>query len=82
MLVDIHLARADNSHSPTEEVTNANDEISTHALTMCTFSRNMVKLSLYRHFTNTLIFAVIASVIFMLFALRLRRVENCTPVSC
>ncbi|KAH8412383.1 hypothetical protein KR009_001618 [Drosophila setifemur] len=41
--------------------------------------RNMVKLSLYRHFTNTLIFAVIASVIFMLFALRLRRTENCTP---
>uniref|UniRef100_A0A6P4F159 Transmembrane protein 87A n=1 Tax=Drosophila rhopaloa TaxID=1041015 RepID=A0A6P4F159_DRORH len=41
--------------------------------------RNMVKLSLYRHFTNTLIFAVIASVIFMLFALRLRSTENCTP---
>ncbi|EDV57367.1 transmembrane protein 87A [Drosophila erecta] len=41
--------------------------------------RNMVKLSLYRHFTNTLIFAVIASVIFMLFALGLRKVENCTP---
>ncbi|XP_068150564.1 transmembrane protein 87A isoform X1 [Drosophila tropicalis] len=41
--------------------------------------RNMVKLSLYRHFTNTLIFAVIASVIFMLFALRLRRTGNCTP---
>ncbi|XP_064537462.1 transmembrane protein 87A isoform X1 [Drosophila montana] len=41
--------------------------------------RNLVKLSLYRHFTNTLIFAVIASVIFMLFALRLRRSENCTP---
>ncbi|XP_017075768.1 LOW QUALITY PROTEIN: transmembrane protein 87A [Drosophila eugracilis] len=41
--------------------------------------RNMVKLSLYRHFTNTLIFAVIASVIFMLFALHLRSIENCTP---
>lgn len=40
----------------------------------------MVKLSLYRHFTNTLIFAVIASVIFMLYALRLRKAENCTPV--
>lgn len=43
--------------------------------------RNMVKLSLYRHFTNTLIFSVIASVIFMLYALRLRKAENCTPVS-
>ena len=41
----------------------------------------MVKLSLYRHFTNTLIFSVIASVIFMLYALRLRKAENCTPVS-
>ncbi|XP_034471830.1 transmembrane protein 87A [Drosophila innubila] len=41
--------------------------------------RNMVKLLLYRHFTNTLIFAVIASVIFMLFALRMRRTESCTP---
>ncbi|XP_023177241.2 transmembrane protein 87A [Drosophila hydei] len=41
--------------------------------------RNMVKLSLYRHFTNTLIFAVIASLIFMLFALRLRKTESCTP---
>ncbi|KAH8410419.1 hypothetical protein KR215_004037 [Drosophila sulfurigaster] len=41
--------------------------------------RNMVKLLLYRHFTNTLIFAVVASVIFMLFALRLRRTEACTP---
>ncbi|XP_075152292.1 transmembrane protein 87A [Haematobia irritans] len=41
--------------------------------------RNMVKLSLYRHFTNTLIFSVIASVIFMLYALRLRKAENCTP---
>ncbi|XP_023298268.2 transmembrane protein 87A [Lucilia cuprina] len=41
--------------------------------------RNMVKLSLYRHFTNTLIFSVIASVIFMLYALRLRKGENCTP---
>lgn len=45
------------------------------------FFRNMVKLSLYRHFTNTLIFSVIASVIFMLYALRLRKAENCTPVS-
>lgn len=43
--------------------------------------RNMVKLSLYRHFTNTLIFAVIASLVFMLFALRLRKTESCTPVS-
>ncbi|ALC37971.1 CG17660 [Drosophila busckii] len=41
--------------------------------------RNMVKLTLYKHFTKTLIFAVIASVIFMLFALRLHNTQNCTP---
>ncbi|XP_054741674.1 transmembrane protein 87A [Anastrepha obliqua] len=42
--------------------------------------RNMVKLSLYRHFTNTLIFSVIASVMFMLYALHVRKTQNCTPV--
>ncbi|XP_055917895.1 transmembrane protein 87A [Eupeodes corollae] len=41
--------------------------------------RNKVKLSVYRHFTNTLIFAVIASVIFMLYSIRMRRSENCSP---
>ncbi|XP_011205617.2 transmembrane protein 87A [Bactrocera dorsalis] len=42
--------------------------------------RNMVKLSLYRHFTNTLIFSVLASVIFMLYALHVRKSQNCTPI--
>lgn len=31
--------------------------------------RNLVKLSLYRHFTNTLAFAVLASVVFMLWSI-------------
>ncbi|XP_037031882.1 transmembrane protein 87A isoform X2 [Bradysia coprophila] len=39
--------------------------------------RNMVKLALYRHFTNTLIFAVIASVIFMLFSIKTHRLSKC-----
>lgn len=39
--------------------------------------RNMVKLTLYRHFTNTLIFAVIASVIFMLFSIKTHRMARC-----
>jgi hypothetical protein len=34
--------------------------------------RNLIKLALYRHFTNTLIFAVIASVIFMLYSIKER----------
>jgi len=39
--------------------------------------RNMVKLSLYRHFTNTLIFAVVASVIFMLWSIKYHKVVDC-----
>ncbi|XP_068632564.1 transmembrane protein 87A [Battus philenor] len=39
--------------------------------------RNTVKLSLYRHFTNTLIFAVISSVIFMLYSLKSYRIQLC-----
>ncbi|XP_031632590.1 transmembrane protein 87A [Contarinia nasturtii] len=39
--------------------------------------RNMVKLTLYRHFTNTLIFAVLASVIFMLFSIKTHRLSKC-----
>lgn len=39
--------------------------------------RNMVKLTLYRHFTNTLIFAVLASIIFMLFSIKVHQFERC-----
>ncbi|EDS43048.1 conserved hypothetical protein [Culex quinquefasciatus] len=39
--------------------------------------RNMVKLSLYRHFTNTLIFAVLASVVFMLYSIKTHRFADC-----
>ncbi|XP_049789057.1 transmembrane protein 87A [Schistocerca nitens] len=39
--------------------------------------RNLVKLSLYHHFTNTLIFAVGASVIFMLYSIKYHRFTNC-----
>ncbi|XP_046387607.1 transmembrane protein 87A [Ischnura elegans] len=39
--------------------------------------RNLVKLSLYRHFTNTLIFAVISSVIFMLYSIKAHRLAMC-----
>ncbi|XP_019561310.3 transmembrane protein 87A isoform X1 [Aedes albopictus] len=39
--------------------------------------RNMVKLSLYRHFTNTLIFAVLASVVFMLYSIKTHRFAEC-----
>ncbi|XP_059187260.1 transmembrane protein 87A-like isoform X2 [Centropristis striata] len=39
--------------------------------------RNVVKLSLYRHFTNTLIFAVIASIIFIIWTARTFRMSKC-----
>merc|ERR1712156_231906 len=39
--------------------------------------RNLVKLSLYRHFTNTLIFAVMASVVFMLWSIKFHKLEEC-----
>lgn len=37
----------------------------------------MVKLSLYRHFTNTLIFSVMASVVFMLYSIKAHRFAEC-----
>lgn len=39
--------------------------------------RNVVKLSLYRHFTNTLVFAVIASVIFIIWTTRTFKMSKC-----
>ena len=39
--------------------------------------RNVVKLSLYRHFTNTLVFAVIASVVFMLWSIKFHKLDQC-----
>lgn len=39
--------------------------------------RNIPKLSLYRHFTNTLIFAVLASLIFMGWSLKRHRFVEC-----
>ncbi|KAK3093656.1 hypothetical protein FSP39_018542 [Pinctada imbricata] len=39
--------------------------------------RNVVKLSLYRHFTNTLIFAVLASVVYMLWSITQLKMKSC-----
>uniref|UniRef100_A0A671SJW7 Transmembrane protein 87B n=1 Tax=Sinocyclocheilus anshuiensis TaxID=1608454 RepID=A0A671SJW7_9TELE len=39
--------------------------------------RNPVKLSLYRHFTNTLIFAVLGSIIFMVWTTKKFRLADC-----
>ncbi|XP_050316153.1 transmembrane protein 87A [Anthonomus grandis grandis] len=39
--------------------------------------RNEAKLSLYRHFTNTLVFSVVASVIFMLYCIKAHHYADC-----
>ncbi len=39
--------------------------------------RNVVKLSLYRHFTNALVLCVIASVVFMMWNIKFHRLEEC-----
>ncbi|XP_077997002.1 transmembrane protein 87A-like [Glandiceps talaboti] len=39
--------------------------------------RNVVKLSLYRHFTNTLIFSVVAALIFMVWSIKAHRFTDC-----
>ncbi|XP_013378205.1 PREDICTED: transmembrane protein 87B [Chinchilla lanigera] len=39
--------------------------------------KNTVKFSLYRHFTNTLIFAVLASVVFMIWTTKTFRMAKC-----
>lgn len=42
--------------------------------------RNTVKLSLYNHFTHTLIFAVASSLIFMLWSIYYHRMDTCLKV--
>ncbi|XP_067847277.1 transmembrane protein 87A-like isoform X2 [Heptranchias perlo] len=44
---------------------------------MLKLRRNVVKLSLYRHFTNTLIFAVIASIFFIIWTTKKFRLADC-----
>jgi len=39
--------------------------------------RNNVKLSLYKHFANTLVFAVLASIIFMLWSIKFHKLVDC-----
>lgn len=48
-----------------------------HTMRTLQLRRNTIKLSLYRHFTNTLIFAVISSVVFMLYSIKSYRVLPC-----
>lgn len=42
--------------------------------------RNETKLNLYRHFTNTLIFSVVASVFFMLYCIKVHHFVGCLTV--
>ncbi|KAM4664520.1 transmembrane protein 87A isoform 2-T2 [Discoglossus pictus] len=49
----------------------------TQTMKLLTLRRNVVKLSLYRHFTNTLILAVIASIIFIIWTTMKFRLVTC-----
>uniref|UniRef100_UPI00398E43BF transmembrane protein 87A-like isoform X2 n=1 Tax=Pristiophorus japonicus TaxID=55135 RepID=UPI00398E43BF len=49
----------------------------TQTMKMLKLRRNIVKLSLYRHFTNTLIFAVIASIFFIIWTTKKFRLADC-----
>ncbi|XP_038838309.1 transmembrane protein 87A-like isoform X2 [Salvelinus namaycush] len=42
--------------------------------------RNVVKLSLYQHFTNTLIFSVLASIIFIIWTTKVFKLVDCQTV--
>ncbi|XP_066525958.1 transmembrane protein 87A-like [Hoplias malabaricus] len=48
-----------------------------HTTQLLKLRRNEVKLSLYRHFTNTLIFSVLASVIFIMWMIRQFKFVDC-----
>ncbi|XP_044127626.1 transmembrane protein 87A isoform X2 [Bufo gargarizans] len=49
----------------------------TQTMKLLTLRRNVVKLSLYRHFTNTLILAVVASIIFIIWTSMKFRLVDC-----
>ncbi|KAG9467524.1 hypothetical protein GDO78_014803 [Eleutherodactylus coqui] len=49
----------------------------TQTMKLLTLRRNVVKLSLYRHFTNTLILAVVASIIFIVWTTMKFRLVEC-----
>ncbi|XP_063803560.1 transmembrane protein 87A isoform X2 [Pseudophryne corroboree] len=49
----------------------------TQTMKLLTLRRNVVKLSLYRHFTNTLILAVVASIIFIVWTTMKFRLVDC-----
>ncbi|XP_078089674.1 transmembrane protein 87A-like isoform X1 [Mustelus asterias] len=49
----------------------------TQTMKMLKLRRNVVKLSSYRHFTNTLIFAVIASIFFIIWTAKKFRLADC-----
>ena len=59
------------------------DDSITMPFTLLNFSffRNAVKLALYQHFTNTLIFAVATSLIFMLWSIYFHQMATCLTVS-
>ncbi|NWR00401.1 TM87A protein, partial [Ptilorrhoa leucosticta] len=53
------------------------DGVLTQTMKLLKLRRNVVKLSLYRHFTNTLILAVAASIVFIIWTTMKFRLVDC-----
>ncbi|NWH80573.1 TM87A protein, partial [Piaya cayana] len=53
------------------------DRVLTQTMKLLKLRRNVVKLSLYRHFTNTLILAVAASIVFIIWTTMKFRLVDC-----
>ncbi|NXO22565.1 TM87A protein, partial [Cisticola juncidis] len=53
------------------------DGVLTQTMKLLKLRRNIVKLSLYRHFTNTLILAVAASIVFIIWTTMKFRLVDC-----
>jgi Lung seven transmembrane receptor len=78
--VDIHIVGANDENAASATVNDDFENVYLWILSVSLCS-NTVKLQLYRHFTNTLIFAVIASVIFMLYSIKVHRMADCLKVT-
>ncbi|KAJ0066739.1 hypothetical protein NL108_002350, partial [Boleophthalmus pectinirostris] len=82
LLANIPLALLDSSLCCMFSLTPVNIFVSlAQTIKTLKLRRNPVKLSLYRHFTNTLIFAVLASIIFMAWIAKKFRLAECQSVS-
>lgn len=87
LLLDLLVAGAHHAHLKTAQVRPSRSLLFScfsleRLILFVTFlvPRNAVKLSLYYHFTNTLIFSVVASMIFMIWSIYYHKMNVCLTV--